>query len=371
MGTMVELIIELLRAAGIDYGFFRLVNYVTFRAIMAMTMAMLFCLIFGFRIIYFLYLKRFRDTSEEYTSIVAYSKKGTPTSGGLMIILSTVFSVLVWAKFSNPLTFVLLYGFVYLGFVGFIDDFQKTRLKSSLAGLSQMAKTILQFLFIIPFAIYFLSPMNPMSETLRTLIYIPFYKYPVLNLGIIGFFVFILFVTFSIINAVNITDGMDGLLGGTSAITLGVYAVFAYIIGNSVWSRHFLFPYIEGSGELAVFAAALVGAILGFLWYNTYPAEVFMGDTGSLAIGGVMAMLIFFTKQEMLFVIAGGIFILEIFTSLLQDKLGNRMGRRVVHRAPYHHTLTHSGIAEPKAVIRLWIVAVILALVAIASIKIR
>lgn len=368
---MIELLIAFLRSYDLDFGFFRLMNYVTFRAIMGMTTALFFCLVFGFKTIVYLYNKRFRDTSGEMNSLKAYSKRGTPTSGGLMIILSTVFSMLLWGDFSYPFSSVLLAGFSYCGFVGFFDDFQKTRFKSSLEGLSQIGKTILQIMFIIPFSLYFLSPLNPMPEELKTVIFVPFYKSPVLDLGPVLFLCFMVFTMFSIINAVNITDGLDGLLSGISGMTLGVYAIFAYIIGNSVLSRHFLFTYIEGTGEVTVFAAILTGAILGFLWYNAYPAEVFMGDMGSLAIGGAISMIIFITKQELLFIIVGGVFIFEIFTSLLQDKLGNRLGRRILHRAPFHHSLTHQGIAEPKATVRLWIISLILALVSLLSIKIR
>jgi phospho-N-acetylmuramoyl-pentapeptide-transferase len=266
---------------------------------------------------------------------------------------------------------MLLFGFIYLGFVGFLDDFQKTRFKSSLSGLSELGKTILILLFIFPFTIFYFSEFCSIPQEIKTNIYIPFYKNPVINIGEIGFIIFIFFTMFSIINAVNITDGLDGLLSGTSSLTIGVYSILAYIMGNSIVSSYYLFPYIKGVGEVTVFGAALVGSLLGFLWYNSYPAEMFMGDTGSLAIGGVLAMMVFFTRQEMLFLIAGGIFVFEILTSLLQEKIGNRMGRRIVYRAPFHHTMTHRGIAEPKAVLRLWIIAIILAAISLLSLKVR
>ncbi len=368
---MIELLIALLKIAGINYGFFRLMNYITFRAIMAMGTALLFSLIFGFKFILFLYKKKFRDTSGETLSINAYSKRGTPTAGGTLIISSTLLSLVLWGDFTNSFFLVLISAFLYFGFVGFLDDFQKSRFKSSLSGLSQLGKTILMLAYIVPFSFYYISPLCPISQKLKTLIYIPFYKNPVLDLGEIGFVLFIIFVMFSVINSVNMTDGMDGLLSGVSVLTIGVYIVFAYIIGNSLASSHYLFPYIMGVEEVTVFGAALIGAILGFLWYNSYPAEIFMGDTGSLAIGSVIALMLFFTKQEMLFIISGGVFIVEIFTSLLQEKIGDRLGRRMIYRAPIHHTLTHEGIAEPKAVIRIWIVAIILAIISLLSLKVR
>jgi len=367
---MIKLIIEFFQANGIDYGFFRLINYITFRALMGMVFSLFFCLIYGSDFIVFLYKKGLKDTSGEVI-VSSHSKKGTPTAGGLLIILSVLVSLFFWGDFKNTFVLVLLAGFVYTGFVGFIDDFLKVRFKSSLSGLSQMGKTLMLFAFIIPFTVFYLSSLNPLPDGLKTLIYLPFYKNPVMVLPDIVFAVFMVFTMFAIINAVNIVDGMDGLLGGTSVLTIGVYTIFAYVMGNSVLSQYLLFPYIPGVEEIVVFCSILIGGIVGFLWFNTYPAEVFMGDTGSLAIGSVIAMVAFFLKQEFLFLIVGGLFVFEIFTSLLQEKIGNRIGRRLVYRAPYHHTLTHKGIAEPKAVVRLWLISVILALIGLLSLKIR
>ncbi len=368
---MIKLFLEFLKGIGIDYGFFRLINYLSFRTIITVVSSLFFSLLLGHKFILFLYGKKFRDSSGEVLSINAYSKRGTPTAGGLLIITSTLLSLLLWGDFKNPYFLMLLFGFIYLGFVGFVDDFQKTRFKSSLSGLSELGKTILILLFIFPFTIFYFSDLCTIPKAIKTNIYIPFYKNPLINIGEIGFIIFIFFAMFSIINAVNITDGLDGLLSGTSSLTIGVYSILAYIMGNSIVSSYYLFPYIKGVGEVTVFGAALVGSLLGFLWYNSYPAEMFMGDTGSLAIGGVLAMMVFFTKQEMLFLIAGGIFVFEILTSLLQEKIGDRIGRRILYRAPFHHSMTHRGIAEPKAVLRLWIIAIILAAVSLLSLKVR
>ena len=368
---MVEFLIDFMKANGMDFGFFRLMNYITFRAIMGMVTALLFNLFFGYKFILFLYQKKMRDTSGDILSIKAYSKRGTPTGGGVLIISSTLVSTFFWADLTSMYVLPLLGGLIYFGLVGFLDDFQKTRFKSSLSGLSELGKTIALLVFMVPFAIFFLSSYNPVPEELRTLIYIPFYKNPALDLGLIGYGIFIIFTMFSITNAVNLTDGMDGLLCGISTLTVGVYAIFAYIIGNAIASSHYLFPYMEGSGEISIFCTTLIGSLLGFLWYNTYPAQVFMGDTGSLSIGGVISIMVLQTKQELLFLIVGGIFVIEIFTSLVQDKLGTRIGRRIFYRAPFHYTLTHRGIAEPKAVVRLWIISILLALIALLSLKVR
>lgn len=376
---MVKLLVEFLQQSGIDLGFFRLMEYVTFRIIMTMVTALLINLIFGHRLIVFLYRRNLRDTSGDFLSINAYAKKGTPTAGGLLILAATLVSFAIWGDYCslvhqtvNPFVICLAAGFVYFSGVGFLDDFQKIRLRSSLSGLSQKTKTLLQLCFIVPFALVLsYTSVIPLDASVKTYIYLPFYKYPVLNLGYLGFAIFVIFTFFSVINAVNITDGMDGLLGGLSILTIGVYGLFAYIIGNALLARHYLFHFIPGIAELTVFGAALVGAVLGFLWYNFYPAEVFMGDTGSLAIGSAIAMMLFFTKQEMLFLVAGGVFVTEIFSSLLQEKVGGRLGRRLLYRAPLHHSLTHRGIAEPKAVARLLISGLLMTMLALLSIKVR
>ncbi len=370
---MIKWLIEALQAGGIDPGFFRLIDYITFRAMMVALTALAFNLIWGHKIICYLHNHGMKDSSGDFQALNVHSKRGTPTAGGIMIMAATIFSLLLWADLSNLILLILLSSIIYFGLVGFFDDFLKSRYKSSLTGLSQIGKTSLILLYIVPFALFFVSSYNPLPEEIKTSIYLPFLSDSVLDLGPILFVLFIIFTMFAIINAVNISDGMDGLLGGLSFISVSVYALFAYIIGSEILAKHFLFPHIPGSIEITVFGAALVGSILGFLWYNFYPAEVFMGDTGSLALGSSLGLMSFFLKQEFLFLIVGGIFVLEIFTSLLNDKLANRssFGRRIVHRAPFHYTITHRGVAEPKAVFRLLAAAIILALISLLSIKIR
>jgi len=368
---MIKLLVDALQASGIDVGFLRLANYLTFRIIMAMATPLVLSLLFGFRFIVFLYRRNLRDTSGDIEAVSAFGKRGTPTAGGLLVLFTTGLSLLLWADPTSPFMWWLSGGFFYMGFVGFLDDVQKVRFKSSLSGLSQLGKTLLLLLFVLPFAVMLVSGSSPLPDHLRTLVYLPFLKNPVLNLHPVVYVGFTVFAVFAIINAVNITDGLDGLLGGTAILTIGVYVVFAYVVGNAVYSQYLLFPTIPGAGEIAVFGSAMIGALFGFLWFNTYPAEVFLGDTGSLAIGGGLAMMAFFTKQEMLFPVAGGIFVFEVFTSLMQQKIGGRLGRRILHRAPFHHELTHRGIAEPKVVVRLVIVSTLLALMALLSLKVR
>ncbi len=368
---MIKLLAAWLAEWGIDAGFLRLVNYITVRALLGMATALGLSLLFGFRFIVHLYDRGLRDTSGDFVSLSAESKRGTPTAGGLILLASTLISVFLWGDLGSRFFWPLVGGFSYLSLVGLLDDSLKSRFKSSLSGLSQAAKTLLLLGCIVPFAVFLVSDLSPLPAAERTLLYIPFYKEPLLDLTPVGFVLFAVFAIFSIVNAVNITDGMDGLLCGTSTFGLGVYLVYAYILGNTIYAHYLLFPYLPGAGEMAVFGGVLIGGILGFMWFNTYPAEVFMGDTGSLAIGGALAMMAFLTKQEMLFPIVGGVFVFEIFTSLMQQKVGDRIGRRVFHRAPFHHAMSHAGIPEPKVVVRFWIVALILATVGFLSLKIR
>jgi phospho-N-acetylmuramoyl-pentapeptide-transferase len=369
---MIHWLIELMKASDMELGFFRLLEYPLFRALMAAATALLLSLIFGFRMIVFLYRNGFRDTSGDFASLPVSGKRGTPTGGGSIFLLSFFLSLLVWGDAASPFLWVLSGGTLLMGLVGFVDDFLKVRFKSSLFGLSQKMKTLLQFvLVIIPFALFFISDLNPLPAETKTQFFIPFYKFALFDGGSWFYFPFILFAFFAIGNAVNITDGKDGLAGGTIVASFAVFLALAFVEGQADSARFLIFPYLPGTTEIAIFISALIGGVLGFLWFNTYPAEVFMGDTGSLALGAALAMVAFLLKQEMLVPIVGGIFVIHAFTSLVQDKLGYRLGRRLFHRAPYHHDLTHKGIAEPKVVVRLWIIAVILALIGFLSLKIR
>ena len=368
---MIELLIDGLKLLGVNPGAFRIVDYITFRVVMAALTALVIELVFGHALIVRLYRRRFRDTGGEFSSLDQHSKRGTPTGGGLIILLAVAIAIALWGRLTNYHLLVVGAAFGYFGLVGFIDDFQKVRLKSSLFGLSQLAKTVLQLAFIVPYALWFVSGANILPKTHHTQVFVPFVKNALFDAGPLLFALFIVFVFFSIVNAVNITDGLDGLVCGPAIMTTLIYGIFAYVLGNVILSRYLLFPSFPGVGELAVFAGALIGALFGFLWYNAYPAEVFMGDTGSMAIGAALATLAFQTRQEMLFPLVGGVFVASIATSLIQEKLGMRFGRRIFLRAPLHHAQTYKGVAEPKVVTRTWIVAIMLALLAALSLKLR
>ena len=253
----------------------------------------------------------------------------------------------------------------------YLDDRAKFRARSGDRGLSEKAKLLLQFGFAIAFALLLVSPWSPLPDHESTAFYVPFLKAPLWHSA--GFIVpFVALFVVLVSNSVNLADGLDGLATVPSVFVLGVLGVFAYILGNAKWSAYLFYPFMGGAGELGVFCSAFVGAGIGFLWYNAYPAEIFMGDTGSLAIGGSMAVTCVLLKQELLFPLLGGLFAAEAFTSQVQDKVGVRwLGRRLFYRAPLHHALQYRGMAETKVVIRLWIVAGILGLLALATIKVR
>jgi len=213
--------------------------------------------------------------------------------------------------------------------------------------------------------------MNSWPAHLASQLFIPFYKYALLDLSWDYLIVIVLMVIYSA-NAINFADGLDGLAIVPTIFVVGVYAIFAYLLGNYVYSGYLLFDYLPGAGEVAIFSAAVIGASVGFLWYNTYPAEVFMGDTGSIFLGGIVGTIIIMLKQEILFFLAGGIFTAEIFSVIIQDWIGiQRVGKRFMYRAPIHHTYQYRGWSEPKITIRFWIISGLLAVLSLATLKLR
>lgn len=352
--------------------FFRLVNYISFRAIMAALTSVILVFLFSRHFILFVHRHCFLDQVRETGVHSAFDKSGTPTMGGVLIIGAVLVSMALWGNWRSPFMLCSVTGMVWFGLLGLWDDVTKVRLKSGDRGLSERTKLFLQGLFSLVFAWICVGPYAPLGSALATKVFIPFYKYPLIDIGpwLYGLFIF-LFVIF-VSNAVNITDGLDGLAITPSIFVVVVLGIFAYVEGNRIYSSYLYYPFLRGAGELTIFGAAFIGAGLGFLWYNAYPAQIFMGDTGSLAIGGTMAVLSVLLKQEMLFPLLGALFITEAISSQIQDKIGVKwIGRRIFFRAPLHHNLQHKGIAETKVVIRLWIVAGILALLSLATLKLR
>jgi phospho-N-acetylmuramoyl-pentapeptide-transferase len=365
----------------------RLASYISFRSILAAITAFCLILILGTRVIRVLYQRGAKDTMYDYGFMEPESKRGTPTMGGVLIVGAVFVAVILWSDPANPFVQWVLGAMLWFGAVGFVDDYLKVKHKDSRRGLSQLTKLGLQTIFAVLFMVVYLSDwISPLAaervkllqgalsvtpENYKFYLQIPFYKYPVLNLS--WFYLpFGVFVILAISNSVNFADGLDGLAIVPATLTAGVYGLFAYIIGNSIYSHTLLFTHLVGSGELSIILSALFGAGLGFLWFNAYPAQIFMGDTGSMALGGVLAVVAIMLKQEFLFLLAGGIFVLEGTSVLIQEKIGiNILGRRIFHRAPIHHNFQHFGIAETKLVVRFWIIGIILMLLSLATIKIR
>lgn len=440
---------------------FRLFRYTTFRTIMAIITAFLFALLIGRPLINWLYRQRIRDVVRDYTEISVESKKGTPTMGGLLILASMFFSIVLWGNFASSYTYYLLFATLWFAALGGIDDYYKIRYQDSDRGLSRGAKYLLQMGFALIMGIFYLySGTTPLPHpaqvsTCRTQwpkgclstcqvdadctrracgmkdsvcregrcqapacmnattqqaiachtndtcvaacgvnsscyqpwrfqvsalenipfrpsqLYVPFLKYPIADLSWLYLIVIILFIIYAA-NAVNFADGLDGLATVPSLFSFVVLGIYAYLFGNAIMSRYLWYPMLPGAGEATVYCGAVVGALVGFLWFNAYPAEVFMGDTGSMALGGTLGTLLILLKQEFLFFILGGVFLAEIVSVMIQDWLGIQiLGRRILYRAPIHHTFQHRGMAETKIVVRFWIISGMLALLSLAALKIR
>ncbi|MFC1513632.1 phospho-N-acetylmuramoyl-pentapeptide-transferase [candidate division KSB1 bacterium] len=351
---------------------FRLLKYISFRASFAFLTAFLISIIFGRKLIVALHKKGFRETSREKVDPVIQDKSGTPTMGGLLIIISVLVSAVIWCNVSNLFVILMLCSIIWFGAIGYVDDLKKMKGKSSNKGLSRSKKLVFQGLFgLILGLIIFSESTSPYQKEIMHNLYIPFFKEHIFSEFWI-YLPFSIFVLLSISNAVNFADGLDGLAIVPASTTIGVYGIFAYILDNTTYSRYLFFEYIPGTGEITIFAAAVIGAGLGFLWFNAYPAQVFMGDTGSQALGGLIGTVAILLKQEFLFLIAGGIFLAEAVSVLVQDRIGiAKIGRRIFFRAPLHHTFQFRGLPESTVVVRFWIVSIILALMSFVTLKLR
>jgi phospho-N-acetylmuramoyl-pentapeptide-transferase len=343
-------------------------RYQTFRAGGAVVTALIVAMIFGPSIIRWLKTKQpngqpIRTDGPESHII---TKAGTPTMGGLMILLGIGVATLLWADLSNRYVWAALFVTMGYGLVGSFDDYRKVTKRSS-GGLPGKTKLILELAIAAIAAVWISSVMNP---SLANALAVPFFKDVLLDLGLM-YLPFVMFVIVGAGNAVNLTDGLDGLAIVPVMIAAGVFAVIAYLIGNTVFATYLQEPYVAGAGELAIFCGAVVGAGLGFLWFNAPPAMVFMGDTGSLAMGGALGTVAVVTKHEIVFAIVGGLFVLETVSVIVQVVSFKLTGKRVFRMAPLHHHYEKKGWAEPTIVIRFWIIAVILAIAGLSTLKLR
>lgn len=291
-------------------------------------------------------------------------KAGTPTMGGILIVSSVLLSLLLWGRWDNRFLYYALLIFIGYGALGFVDDWLKVVLRDP-RGVSAKGKLLVQFILASIFALFLYF-----DSGYTTQLYVPFYKYPLLDLGWL-YIALIMLVVVGSSNAVNLTDGLDGLAIGVSVAVLAAYGIIAYCTGNLKIAHYLHIPYIPQSGELAVFVGALVGAGMGFLWYNAYPAQIFMGDVGSLPLGGLIGALAVMVKHELLLLLMGGIFVVEALSVMIQVFSYKRFKKRVFRMAPIHHHFELMGWAEPKVVVRFWIVAAILVILGLITLKVR
>jgi phospho-N-acetylmuramoyl-pentapeptide-transferase len=347
-----------------SYKLFNVFKYLTFRTIYAMITALVLSFIVGPWVIRKLEGLQARQVIRTDGPESHLKKQGTPTMGGVLILVCIVVPTLLWADLKNAFIWLTLLVIVGYGVLGFVDDYKKVVEKNP-KGLSPRQKMFWQVLLAAGVSITLYNLPGFSTE-----LYLPFFKKVHPDLGLL----FIPFATLVIVgssNAVNLTDGLDGLAIGPVAINAATYLLFCYIAGNARLSGYLAIPYVPGGGELAVLCGALVGAGLGFLWYNSYPAEVFMGDVGSLSLGGGLGTLAVLTKQEILLVIVGGVFVVEALSVIFQVGSYKYRGKRIFRMAPIHHHFELKGVAEPKIIVRFWIITIILALVAISTLKLR
>lgn len=361
---------------------FGVFSYITVRSALAAVTALIISLIFGQKIINWLQKMQLKETVRTDIGLDNHlSKAGTPSMGGIIIILATVVPTILWMRPTNPYFLPILFVVIALGAVGFLDDYIKIikKDKAGLMGRFKIAGQVTVGLVVASF-LYF----HPDFQDYNTVSTVPFMKnvnidYAFLgeSLGWVIFFPLVIFVITGVSNAVNLTDGLDGLAAGTSAIAGMTLAILAYVSGRVDFSSFLDIMHLPGTGELTVFCSAMVGACFGFLWYNTHPAEVFMGDTGSLALGGAIAAVALMVHKELLLPILCGVFVVETLSVILQTgyfkytRKTTGTGQRLFLMAPIHHHFEKKGWAEPKIVVRFWIIAILLAIFTIVTLKLR
>lgn len=345
---------------------FHVFQYLTLRAILSALTALIMSLTLGPLIIRKLSLYRVGQVVRDDGPQSHLSKAGTPTMGGTLILISIVVSTLLWADLSNQYIWVVLLVTLGFGVIGYLDDYRKLILKHS-RGLSARHKYLFQSLIGLAAAFYLYFASSSVAETQLTF---PFFKNLTLNLGI-----FYILLTYLVIvgssNAVNLTDGLDGLAIMPAVMISAALGVFAYATGNFHHANYLVISYVPGAGELVVFCGALVGAGLGFLWFNTYPAQVFMGDVGALALGAALGTIAVIVRQEIVFFFMSGIFVLETVSVILQVASFKLTGKRIFKMAPIHHHFELKGWPEPRVIVRFWIITFVLVLCALATLKLR
>ncbi len=347
--------------------FYNLFRYITFRAGGAFLTALMFGFVFGLPLINVLRRKQGKgqpirsDGPEGH-----FEKQGTPTMGGLLIVGALLTSTLLWARLDNPFVWMVLFVTMSFALIGFADDYAKVS-KQNTAGVSGKIRLALGLL-VAAIAGYWAAQYHP--EELTNQLALPIFKDTLINLGVL-FIPFAIIVIVGAANAVNLTDGLDGLAIMPVMIAAGTFGIIAYAVGRTDFTEYLDVHYVPDTGELLIFAAGLIGGGLGFLWYNAPPAAVFMGDTGSLALGGALGAIAVATKHEIVLAIVGGLFVVEALSVIIQVAYFKRTGKRVFLMAPIHHHYEKKGWAEPQIVIRFWIISLILAMIGLATLKVR
>jgi len=345
---------------------FNVFSYLTLRAILSTLTALLIAIVIGPKMIRYLQTMQIGQTVRDDGPQSHLSKSGTPTMGGLLILAAIVVSGLLWADLTNRYVLVTLTVVVAYGIIGFVDDYRKVIRKDS-KGLIARWKYFWQSVVALGVAFYLYSSATLSAETS---LLVPFFKEVFPQLG--AFFIIITY--FAIVgtsNAVNLTDGLDGLAIVPTILVAGAFAIFAYVTGNANFAEYLNIPHIPLTSELVIVCTAMVGAGLGFLWFNTYPAQVFMGDVGSLALGGTLGVLAVLVRQELVLIIMGGVFVIETLSVILQVGSYKLRGQRIFRMAPIHHHYELKGWPEPRVIVRFWIISIILVLVGLATLKLR
>lgn len=340
-------------------------RYLTFRSMMAFVISFVLVLVLQPIFINWFRSKRLGQPIRDDGPQSHLSKKGTPTMGGVIVVLAVLVSTICFADPTNIMVWLVLGLTLTYAQLGFLDDYAKVKCKNS-KGVSAKTKLVWQF----GLAILFVSLLLYFCPYVTTSVLVPFLKNMTFDLGYL-FIPFAAIVIVGCANAVNLTDGLDGLVSGPVMTTSFAYGIFAYVAGHFRIAEYLQVPFVNGAGDLAIFASSILGACLGFLWFNAFPATVFMGDVGSLSLGGALGMLAVITKQELVLVLAGGVFVMEALSVIAQVSSFKLTGKRVLRMAPLHHHYELKGLAEPKIIVRCWIISLVLAILAIATLKLR
>lgn len=343
---------------------FNVFKYITFRTFAALITAMVIYLIFGQPWINYLRKKEMGQVIRSDGPQAHLNKIGTPTMGGVLMVASILVSILLWGNLTNPYVWACIFVFLAMSLIGFVDDYRKVILKDA-RGFPGRYKIVLEVIVCLVAALWIFGYLG-----LSTKLHFPFFKEVQPDLSFWYLFLTILVVVGSA-NAVNLTDGLDGLVAVPSMTSFMTYGLFIYIAGNTIISGYLNLPYVRDAGEVSIICGAVVGACVGFLWFNSYPADIFMGDVGALGLGGLLGLVALITKQEILLIIIGGLFVLETISVITQVVSFKLTGRRIFRMAPLHHHFELKGWSEPKIIVRFWIISFILALFSLSTLKLR